>query len=129
MSLLRKHSVQRLKQLVEQYRAAGTSDEQMLELFGAQPYYWEHRRSPSYAQFVPSYRDDAGREYSPVAQSLMAVRLPIAKNRERTLEMPLAGQTLRLVEVGGGNTLHLEVISLSVERHRHSTAWFEYRVC
>jgi len=129
MSLLRKHSVQRLKQLVVQYREAGVADEQMLALFGEQPYYWEQRTSPSYAQFVPAWRDESGREYSPIAEGLMAVRLPIAKNRERTMEMPLPGQKLLLVEVGGGNTLCLEVISLNVERHRHSTAWFEYRVC
>jgi len=124
MSLLMKHNGQTLKQLAEQKHREGVTEEEMQNLFGKRPYYWDLMIAPPYGKFKPGWRDQLGREYSALPDNFMAVRLPIAKNREHTLQMPYPGEKLFLIEVGGGNTTELEVIAAGARR---STGWFEYR--
>ena len=124
MSLLRRHNGIQLGVLLAERKQAGATDKELRRLFGPEPYYWQQLTAPRYRQFKPEWRDQLGREYEQIAENHMAVRLPIAKNREREMEFPLEGQALLLTEVGGGHTLAIEPISLNARR---STGWFEYK--
>lgn len=124
MSLLGNYSGKQLKEMAEQKLVAGASEELMRELFGPRPYYWEQMVAPPYGKFKPQWRDASGREYSELPDDYMAMRLPIAKNRDHSLTFPAIGEKLFLVEVGGGNTIELEVLTAGARR---ATGWFQYK--
>ena len=127
MTLLFKHNGKQLKGLAERKRQEGASDEEMLALFGREPYYWDLRVAPVYSRFAAQWRDDTGREYMEIDDSRLAVRLPISKNKSRTMLMPVQNEKLRLVEVGGGDVLSVEVISVNMAQGRSATGWIEYK--
>ncbi len=127
MTLLPKHNGLQLAVLVEQERAKQTSEEEMLRLFGPEPYYWEIVVAPKYSQFHPEWTDSFGREYMIINETNLAVRLPIVKNIERSLTLPTEGKRLLLIEKGGGNMFPIVVISANMSRNRSSTGWIQYK--
>jgi hypothetical protein len=98
------------------------AEEFNLRTYGKPPYWFIEDVPPRYTFFKVHWTDAEKREYMFMEPDRIGIRIPIAANREQTLDFPQGGEEILLTEHGGGNQHKIRIVSLIMWKTFKNTA-------
>jgi hypothetical protein len=93
-----------------------------LKTYGKPPYWFIDDVPPRYDHFKIHWKDAEQREYMFLEKEKYGIRIPIAVNRQHTLDFPQSGDEIVLTEYGGGNQHKIRIVDLIMWKNFKNTA-------
>jgi hypothetical protein len=99
-----------------------TDEDFNLRTYGKPPYWFLEDVPPRYEVFKIHWTDSEKRQYMYMEIDKLGIRIPIAVNREHTLDFPQSGEEVVLTEFGGGQQRKIRVVNLIMWKNFKNTA-------